>query len=535
MGTMSINGFNKMDLLPKLKTVGPYAYHAMTLVSHVFKEEFKDIICSLNVKYAGVVRGRPAYPREMLLLVVLCAYSLRIFSPSLIARECELNKIFQIICCGRTPSEKVIRVFIDEIPLDVMEKIFISTLEVAFDYDFLDIDVVIFDGSIAISSGSKHNKIYPEELEVLIKAKKYGILLTKRKHKLAYIKDIEKLITRNENNPEIVDLLKFMMIKPHLYTKKMGLKIDKFKKEFKKPDKPKYLFANNPESRMMKLKNVKGFDAAVNVQISKNIKHIILSCLVSSLVSDNQLFSIVLDDFMKNMELLEETILKNNNETLSKDEFKAFKTELILFLADNGYFTNEALEYINDNDINAIIDTRLKILAENEEYYLTPEEIEKIPDIGAKKHLKEDPNADVKRCCQNEDFVLFDVKIAKVESNKRKNLKDEEIIRDYIYKNTSCANCKYKEKCANGKDFKIVKDRISPLNKQMRQKRHTKENDEAYKKRWSIIESIFGYLKGADKVMRFIFKDIINMQKELFLISTSYNLKRICKLKDTRY
>ncbi|MDR3291506.1 MAG: hypothetical protein LBT10_05075 [Methanobrevibacter sp.] len=45
----------------------------------------------------------------------------------------------------------------------------------------------------------------------------------------------------------------------------MGLKINKFKKEFKKSNKPKYLFANNPESRMMKLKNVKGFDVAVNV------------------------------------------------------------------------------------------------------------------------------------------------------------------------------------------------------------------------------------------------------------------------------
>ncbi|MDR3291505.1 MAG: transposase [Methanobrevibacter sp.] len=137
----------------------------------------------MNIKYAGVVRGRPAYPREMLLLVVLYAYSLRIFSPSLIARECKLNKIFQIICCGRTPSKKVIRDFIYETPLDVMEKIFISSLEVAFDYDFLDVEVVIFDGSIAISSGSKQNKIYPEELKVLIKAAKYGILLTKRKHK----------------------------------------------------------------------------------------------------------------------------------------------------------------------------------------------------------------------------------------------------------------------------------------------------------------------------------------------------------------
>jgi hypothetical protein len=38
-------------------------------------------------------------------------------------------------------------------------------------------------------------------------------------------------------------------------------------------------------------------------------------------------------------------------------------------------------------------------------------------------------------------------------------------------------------------------------------------------------------LKEVNKVLKFIFKDIINIQKELFLILTSYNLKCICKLK----
>ncbi|MDR3291504.1 MAG: hypothetical protein LBT10_05065 [Methanobrevibacter sp.] len=44
MSNMSINGFNKTDLLPKLKIMGPNAYHMMNLVSHVLKEEFKDKI-----------------------------------------------------------------------------------------------------------------------------------------------------------------------------------------------------------------------------------------------------------------------------------------------------------------------------------------------------------------------------------------------------------------------------------------------------------------------------------------------------------
>jgi len=69
----------------------------------------------------------------------------------------------------------------------------------------------------------------------------------------------------------------------------------------------------------------------------------------------------------------------------------------------------------------------------------------------------------------------------------------------------------------------------------MRQIRHTSFSNQIYKNRWITVETVFGYFKGKEGILRFQSKNLINTQKELKLMSLTYNLKRIISLKDTVY
>jgi hypothetical protein len=236
----------------------------------------------------------------------------------------------------------------------------------------------------------------------------------------------------------------------------------------------------------------------------------------------------VINDFIKNITEMKKSTSKE--ETKHEDIIKQYT-----FLADTGYVSNNALEFIENNSINAIIDTRLKTIENNAFYFLTPEKIDKLDNIKSKKHLRYNSIADSYVCIKNEKFELIEEKTINYNFNKQKDIPEEYKKINYVYKNNACINCDIKDKCNDGKDSQIINDKITPINKKARQKRHTHESDEIYKIRWKTIESIFAYLKGGDGVLRFLQGKLEDIQKELYLMSITYNLKRITKLKDVPY
>jgi len=302
----------------------------------------------------------------------------------------------------------------------------------------------------------------------------------------------------------------------------MSRKIEIFQKEFDNFDSPKFLFANNPEARLMKTKHG-NFDACLNPQITVNNNHIITSAMVSQKATDNQLFPDTVEDFI------------NTLMAVGKYETELELLKNTIFNCDNGYFSYIALEYIFKNHINAILDTRLKIIDDDENYLLNNEQIKKLGSLDSKKHLRYKVSENQYYCFKNKPFTLTEVKTAKHELNKRCDLSDEFLIKNWIYTNFSCGDCEFKDACAKGGDYRTITDTISTLNYMMRQIRHTSSSDLIYQNRWKTVESIFGYFKGKDGILRFISKDLENIQKEFKLMSLTYNLKRIINLKDTTY
>jgi transposase len=525
MSSMVLSGFNMEDLVNKLKLFGRDAFLMINTVKFVFGHDFNSFFNEFNDKFSSKV-GRPAYPREMLCIIMLCGYFENKPSPKELSKECRLNDIYKVVCCGKTPSKKVLSRFIKESLLDFFKAMFVKTLSVADELGYMDDEYISLDGSVAKTSGSKYRKIYIEQFEILKKVRDLNLILKRRNNNEEYLSDIEKLERKYEDDEEKLELLKLMKNKPYIYIQSNIDKIPSFEKEFNNSELD-FLFLNNPEARLIKTKNG-DFDACVNVQVSSNSNHIIINPLISQKVSDNQLFEDEVNDIIEN-------ILKMKNSTSKEEITRENIIKSYTFIADSGYMSNNTLEFIENNSINAIIDTRLKIIKDDEEYFLAPEEIDKLDNIKSKKHLKYNASIDAYFCIQNEKFELIDKKPINDSFNKQKNIPEEYKKVNYIYKNNSCINCNIKDKCNNGKDSRTINDRITPLNKKARQKRHDPEFEEIYKIRWKTIESIFGYFKGNDGVLRFLQRKLEDIQKELYLMSITYNIKRINKLKDVPY
>ena len=294
---MNINGFNHRNIFKRLNRFGKFGRFMISIVNLVFNKKLKDLFDSLNGKFTGA-RGRPAFPREMLMAILLYAYFEGDTEYCVIEKNCRLNRVYCTVTCNCFISYKTFERFMDELSLENVETLFEHVLKIAKDYGLLDLSVINIDGSIGLTSGSKHNKIYFEELKTLVLAKKHGLLLNKQKSKSDYLKVLEKKIEYHKNCSEKVEILKKMCLKPKIYIKNVAKKINIFEKEFQAHDSPKFLFANNPWARLMKTKHG-NFDACLNTQLTVNNNHIITSAMISQKTTDNQLFGETIDDFIK--------------------------------------------------------------------------------------------------------------------------------------------------------------------------------------------------------------------------------------------
>ena len=70
----------------------------------------------------------------------------------------------------------------------------------------------------------------------------------------------------------------------------------------------------------------------------------------------------------------------------------------------------------------------------------------------------------------------------------------------------------------------------APFIEQMRRRLQTQEGRQAYDKRKSTIEPVFGIIKEAMGFRRFSLRGVRKVNLEWKLVSLSYNLKRLCHM-----
>ncbi|MDR0912491.1 MAG: transposase [Methanobrevibacter sp.] len=513
--------FNKKTLVKKLRKIGNDSDKAIEVVELVFSNYFAPVRKFFHDKYWDR-GGFPRYNPSMMLIILLYANMMKIFNFNSIAYEIRHNDIFKVICCNHEISDKTFARFFYDNECEIYQLIFTCILNSINKYLPIFTEINCGDGSFALSQASKYNTMKLEHFELLKKVSEAGLLLNYHRNNERYLKEIEIKIEKEKKkgNKYKLVLLDMMKKRPGLFTKSIGKKIPLYEEEFNENPDLNFVFINDHEARLMKTKQG-DWDACYNIQLMENTNHIILACPVSQEYNDKKVFKELIPELNSVIDSLT---------SISPENYEDINVKVITFLLDYGYFCDETLEYIKDNDLDTIIDTTLKILEKGENLALSPEQISKLKNLSSKKNLRYDPENNQYICINGESFIFQ--KTEKIKSEEKKDIPVIFKKEKHSYKNDSCKNCQYKNECAKGNDYRIITDKISILNHEMRIKRHTIKNEEVYKIRWKTVESGFGFLKGEIKNICLRTRGKNNVQKEMYIRCSAYNITRLITIKN---
>ena len=110
MALKNLVSFTLKNILDDLSDYGNDSYKLRTIVNFIFKPYVQDLIKDLNKEFDSK-EGNRAYPRELLLGVLMYCSTLHFSNLTAIARECKLNSMLQVFTCGETPSASTFKRF----------------------------------------------------------------------------------------------------------------------------------------------------------------------------------------------------------------------------------------------------------------------------------------------------------------------------------------------------------------------------------------------------------------------------------------
>jgi transposase len=239
------------------------------------------------------------------------------------------------------------------------------------------------------------------------------------------------------------------------------------------------LAPSDPDARLMKTKD--GFLPAYNVQTTvDNDSHFIMSCEVTDYAND-------FHSLKENADTLKEQ-LEINPET---------------YIADGGYANEEDIQLLEKEGVECIVSF--------------PEEAE------SKKVQRDngvtftyDEKADCFNCSQGKKLLLTEKKC-----KKRNHFYSK-------YQCRECSECPVKQYCTTSKTGRVIYRRLNgEWLKLYKEKLKTREFREKFKKRKCVVEHPFGTMKYYMGQIPILLRGKENVQVEMDLYSTAYNLTRL--------
>ena len=102
MSVMELKEYKNGSILNKLKQEEDCPKMLLTITNFVFSKMVQNLMHQLDSKFESKC-GRPAYPRTLLLIVVLYCFSIDIANYTKMEEECKKNKFLLIVTCGLKP------------------------------------------------------------------------------------------------------------------------------------------------------------------------------------------------------------------------------------------------------------------------------------------------------------------------------------------------------------------------------------------------------------------------------------------------
>lgn len=522
--------FTLKNILDGLSEFGKDSYKLRMITIFLFKSHVRDLIQDLNKKFDSEI-GNRAYPRELLLGILMYCSTIHVSNLTSIVRECKVNKMLEVFTCGETPSVSTFKRFFKESNRLTLKKIFCCTLLDFNEEMLLDFSRLFIDGTDALVNGSIHYKISWNEITMLQYAKQWKILHNNRKKSMErFLSELKKKQEFYKDDEEMIKLIKMALKRPDIYNKRIYKKIPLFT-EALNGRKQNYVSIMFPESIMMRTKKGK-FDFALNLQQIMLKNKIVFSGLLLDKPNDSRVLEDVLIDIKETIEILinlqkEYGIRRNYSEinTLMK------RTTFIL---DSGYFSDHNLEISDKYAINTLIMPKViarqrnnKIRAEND--LEKKNKNTKNDDKISKKQMERVYDAYI--CPFKQKSKRISKEIIENDRNKRTNIPKHWKDRKYKHKFNCPNNCPFKHKC----DHQVINDDISPLKYKMTNKFTNQRYMDMYNERFSESESINGYIKNTTGIFKLLTSDKKSAQKEIYIINMTYNLIRFNNIKGTVY
>jgi transposase len=196
------------------------------------------------------------------------------------------------------------------------------------------------------------------------------------------------------------------------------------------------------------------------------------------------------------------SLLKHTIENLQENHL-----QLEEVLADAGYSSGEALQALEDNNIEGYI-----------------------PNFGQYKNSREGFSYDKENdryICSQGKYLVFK-KITGSHGNIHK-------MKSYRSSSKDCGTCPLRSKCIGKSDYKKIEDTVDkPLYDRMHARLQTPKAKRMKKLRSSTVEPVLGTLINYMNMRRVNTRGILQANKCMIMAAVAYNLKKLMKWKETK-
>ena len=466
-------------------------------------------------------------PRAMLLGIFMYCIKRNITDLSAIVRECENNRFLRVFTCGKVPKISTFKRFLENSSPLVMKKIFLYTLVVLNDYEFLKFTKSFIDGTDALVRGSRYYTINKEIIKSMKWMKKRGLLHNNRKQSMERtIKELNKIREEYKENTEMNELLDLIFNNMKIYNKNVYNKIPEFEQIMEEKD-IDYVSITFPRSVMMKTKKGR-FDFAFNLQIAMNENDIILSGLLTDEPNDKKVLPDVIEELKENFKILIELQEKYGQ----RRNYKELQHMLdnATYICDSGYFTDENLEYMDKHGYKCIIMAKRIAKEINDEI----RKKNKIPEKKDKKYKRMDHVKRIKDAlvCEKGNIVKLDEAIPiNKHKNKREGIPKAWKEHKFIFRCKECKDCENNSLC----NFEELTIKTTPLKHEMTNKLTNPRVRDIYQERFHHSEYINGNIKGNNGTLLLPGHNKTAVQNYIYIQSTICNITRLKNLKGTAY
>ena len=418
---------------------------------------------------------RKAYSSSDLLKLYIYGYLNRIQSSRRLERECHRNLELKWLLSNLAPDFKTIADFRKD-NYDLIGFVTLAFRKMLLSANYAMGQVLVLDGTKVKGNASRRTFTHEKIEEMLNKAKRDHLRYLNVLQATDIKEDTEQLEEEDVSAEKLKEKIAEIEQKIALYA---------HMKEISESDNNREVSRTDPESRLLNSQSSKTFNG-YNVQtVVDELNKLILGAFVCDDANDINQMVPALDTVERELGIKPERIV-----------------------ADCGYNNTAAIREVEDD---------YKV-----ETYVAIKDEEKVKPFS-KQSFKFDPELNIYTCPEGHTLVQ------KGGTNK----KGERQTLSYFCDKKTCDQCPSRPDCTsstkNGRKIARYTDEMQV--EEYREKMNSKMGKAIIKERKAIVEHVFGVIKCWMGKIPLLLRGKRNVQTEIDLYATTYNIKRLLKLK----